>query len=333
MKEETAEERTARKAMKKQKMDKDEKPKVQKDGDAKSKEPKEKKTKQIEEKDGEEKTKKDKKRKAEDEGTGSSSSSSSSKPTKVAKVSSTAVEEEDEHPLQRRRTRSMSECEENYPAGQSAEDFRKEHQIQVIGTTETGTGQYLTPAPMTAFAMTPFTQLIRKALDSAGFPNPTPTQAQVWPVALQGRDVIAVAKTGSGKTCGFLLPAFHRMLTYLKDRKRGPPGILVLAPTRELACQIEEECIKFGRTSNIRSVCAYGGAPKSLQIRKIQNGIEVLIATPGRLNDLLEMKVVDLGHVVFLVLDEADRMLDMGFEPQIRTVIAKLPVDRQTMLV
>ena len=90
------------------------------------------------------------------------------------------------------------------------------------------------------------------------------------------------------------------MLTYLKDRRRGPPGILVLAPTRELACQIEEECVKFGRSSNIRSVCAYGGAPKSLQVRKIQGGIEVLIATPGRLNDLLEMRVVDLTQVVFL---------------------------------
>ena len=122
------------------------------------------------------------------------------------------------------------------------------------------------------------------------------------------------------------------MLTHLKDRKRGPPGIVVLAPTRELACQIEEECIKFGRTSNIRSVCAYGGAPKSLQIRKIQNGVEVLIATPGRLNDLLEMKVVDLGHVCFLVLDEADRMLDMGFEPQIRTIIAKVPAVRQSLM-
>ena len=103
-----------------------------------------------------------------------------------------------------------------------------------------------------------------------------------------------------GKTCGFLLPAFHRLLVHLKERRRGPPGILVLAPTRELACQIEEECVKFGRSSNIRSVCAYGGAPKSSQVRKIQGGIEVLIATPGRLNDLLEMKVVDLAQVVFL---------------------------------
>lgn len=103
----------------------------------------------------------------------------------------------------------------------------------------------------------------------------------------------------AGKTCGFLLPAFHRLLIVLRDRRRGPPGILVLAPTRELACQIEGECAKFGRSSNIRSVCAYGGAPKSSQVRKIQCGIEVLIATPGRLNDLLEMKVVDLSRIVF----------------------------------
>ena len=92
------------------------------------------------------------------------------------------------------------------------------------------------------------------------------------------------------------------------DRKRGPPGILVLAPTRELACQIEEEAVKFGRSSNIRAACAYGGSPKNLQIRKLQLGVEVLIATPGRLNDLLEMRVVNLSQVLFLVLDEADRM-------------------------
>ena len=89
------------------------------------------------------------------------------------------------------------------------------------------------------------------------------------------------------------------MLAALKERRRGPPGILVLAPTRELACQIEGECVKFGRSSNIRSVCVYGGAPKSSQVRKIQGGVEVLIATPGRLNDLLEMKVIDLSHIVF----------------------------------
>lgn len=211
----------------------------------------------------------------------------------------------------RARTRSMSESEEvnRIDATQSAEEFRKSHQITITGVHSSGSGSYVCPAPLTAFASTPFAPPLRKALDAAGFPNPTPTQAQSWPIALAGRDIITVAKTGSGKTCGFLLPAFHLLLAaFAGGRRRGAPAILVLAPTRELACQIEEEAIKFGRTSNIRSVCAYGGAPKSLQIRKIQQGIEVLICTPGRLNDLLEMGVVNLSQVLFLVLDEADRM-------------------------
>jgi len=184
---------------------------------------------------------------------------------------------------------------------------------------------------MTTFESTPYAAPIRKALDAAGFASPTPTQAQAWPIALAGRDVITVAKTGSGKTCGFLLPAFH-LLQNKKGVLRGPPAILVLAPTRELACQIEEEAVKFGRSANMRSTCAYGGAPKGLQIRKIQSGLEVLIATPGRLNDLIEMGVVNLKHIQFLVLDEADRMLDMGFEPQIRLIIEKLPKEHQTMM-
>jgi len=269
--------------------------------------------------------KESKKRKAEEvvEGGGGGSSKSSKQ------LKSSSVDAEDGYV--RTRTRSMSFNEEKVDATMTTEAFRKEHQLQIMGRDAADSGPYTPPPPMLTFASTPFTQPIRKALDSAGFPSPTPTQAQCWPIALAGRDVITVAKTGSGKTCGFLLPAFHRLLEHSKDRRRGPPGILVLAPTRELACQIEEECVKFGRTSNIRSTCAYGGAPKSLQVRKIQGGLEVLIATPGRLNDLLEMRVVDLQHVLFLVLDEADRMLDMGFEPQIRTIIAKLPVERQTM--
>jgi ATP-dependent RNA helicase DDX5/DBP2 len=247
------------------------------------------------------------------------------------------AEANDDDLPQRRRTRSLSNAEEVYPTGQSTAEFHREHQITVTAQSSSGAGPFVCPQPMTTFASTPFSLPIRRALDAAGFPNPTPTQAQSWPIALDGRDVITVAKTGSGKTCGFLLPAFHRLLEN-KDRKRGPPGILVLAPTRELACQIEEECVKFGRSSNIRSTCAYGGAPKSLQskyrpccaplrcmdptesanltfhyvslftVRKIQGGLEVLIATPGRLNDLLEMNVVNLGTVMFLVLDEADRM-------------------------
>jgi ATP-dependent RNA helicase DDX5/DBP2 len=135
---------------------------------------------------------------------------------------------------------------------------------------------------------------------------------KAWPIALSGRDVIVVAKTGSGKTLGFLLPAFHRLQQSqaggFKPTIRAPPSILVLAPTRELACQIEQEAQKFGKSSGIRSVTCYGGAPKALQIRQIRMGIEVAIATPGRMNDLLEMGCIDLSKVQFLVLDEADRM-------------------------
>jgi ATP-dependent RNA helicase DDX5/DBP2 len=208
----------------------------------------------------------------------------------------------------RRRTRSLSNAEEDYSATATTEEFHRKHQITITGMSDDGNRPYVCPAPMLSFNSTPYSPQIRRSIDAAGFPNPTPTQAQAWPIALSGRDVITVAKTGSGKTCGFLLPAFHRLMNNTTGRKRGLPAILVLAPTRELACQIEEECVKFGRSSNIRSACAYGGAPKSNQIRKIQNGIEVLIATPGRLNDLLEMGIVKLDQVMFLVLDEADRM-------------------------
>lgn len=172
-------------------------------------------------------------------------------------------EEEEEEVVTRRRTRSLSNADEEYPVGLTIEQFQKTNQLSITGKSLSGSGLYECPAPMTAFNSTPFPPPIRRALESAGFANPTPTQAQAWPIALSGRDVITVAKTGSGKTCGFLLPAFHRLLTegHL-DRRRGHPAILVLAPTRELACQIEEEAAKFGKTSNIRSACLYGGAPK-----------------------------------------------------------------------
>jgi ATP-dependent RNA helicase DDX5/DBP2 len=253
--------------------------------------------------------------------------------SKSKKKTASDVDYDDEDSLaammaMRRRTRSMSDAEEAHLESQSPEEFRRVHQITVTDASN----NYNIPPPMSTFASTPFVPTVRRSLEAAGFVMSTPTQAQAWPIALSGRDVIAVAKTGSGKTCGFLLPAFHRLLTEAKDRRRGPPAILVLAPTRELACQIEEECVKFGRSSNIRSTCCYGGSPKGLQISKLRMGIEVLIATPGRLNDLIEMGVVNLKEIMFLVLDEADRMLDMGFEPQIRKIIDLLPQKRQSMM-
>ncbi len=168
-------------------------------------------------------------------------------------------------------------------------------------------------------------------------------QAVSWPIALAGCDVLSVAKTGSGKTCGFLFPAFQLISlaraagTARNGRKEwtawaDPPTVLVLAPTRELAAQIHDEANKFGRPLKIRSHVVFGGAPKSTQIRGLENGCECLIATPGRLNDLIGMGKVDLGAVSYLVLDEADRMLDMGFEPQIKDILSHVPAARQTLL-
>ena len=279
-----------------------------------SKDKKDKKEKKEKKSSSSDKSHKSEKRKSDDDDHHSSKKRKMSEDDGESNGKRQAVAADDNFP-RRLRTRSMSESEDTnrIDATMTADQFRKHHQITVTGLHSSGSGSYDCPAPMSSFNSTPFAPPLRKALDAAGFPNPTPTQAQSWPIALAGRDIITVAKTGSGKTCGFLLPAFHRLLAaFAEGRRRGAPAILVLSPTRELACQIEEEAVKFGRTSNIRSVCAYGGAPKSLQIRKVQAGVEVLICTPGRLNDLIEMGVVNLGQILFLVLDEADRMYVSG---------------------
>ncbi|GFH25347.1 uncharacterized protein HaLaN_23291, partial [Haematococcus lacustris] len=164
----------------------------------------------------------------------------------------------------------------------------------------------------------------------AGFPCPTPIQAAAWPVAMSGRDLVAIAKTGSGKTCGFLLPGMLHIKETRKDPRAGPI-LLVLAPTRELAVQTKSEADKFGRSSGIRNTCLYGGAPKGPQLRDISMGAHIAIATPGRLNDFLEGGQVRLSNVSYLVLDEADRMLDMGFEPQIQKIVRTIPRQRQTL--
>ncbi|KAK6928357.1 WW domain [Dillenia turbinata] len=165
----------------------------------------------------------------------------------------------------------------------------------------------------------------------AGFTAPTPIQAQSWPIALQSRDIVAIAKTGSGKTLGYLIPGF----VHLKRCRNNPqigPTVLVLSPTRELATQIQDEAVKFGRSSRISCTCLYGGAPKGPQLRDLDRGTDIVVATPGRLNDILDMKRISLRQVSYLVLDEADRMLDMGFEPQIRKIVKEVPTRRQTLM-
>ncbi|KAG6484856.1 hypothetical protein ZIOFF_053381 [Zingiber officinale] len=169
------------------------------------------------------------------------------------------------------------------------------------------------------------------AMHLAGFSSPTPIQAQTWPVALQNRDIVAIAKTGSGKTLGYLIPAFIHLRCCRNNPQFGPT-VLVLAPTRELASQIQDEALKFCRSSRISCACLYGGAPKGPQLKEIERGADIVIATPGRLNDFLEMKKISFRQVSLLVLDEADRMLDMGFEPQIMKIVNEIPPHRQTLM-
>jgi len=183
--------------------------------------------------------------------------------------------------------------------------------------------------PFTTFNSCQFPKPIMASIYNLGFAAPTPIQAYCWPVSAQGRDLIGIAKTGSGKTLAFLLPPFTKFLGQRPDRG---PSMLVMAPTRELACQIQTEAERFGRRLGVQSVCVYGGAPRGPQLREMRQGRHLIVGTPGRLNDYLEGGQLNLECCTHLVLDEADRMLDMGFEPQIRTLIQAIPPNRQTMM-
>ncbi|XP_063431637.1 ATP-dependent RNA helicase glh-1-like isoform X9 [Mytilus trossulus] len=164
------------------------------------------------------------------------------------------------------------------------------------------------------------------------FTKPSPIQAQAWPVLLQGLDLIGIAQTGTGKTLAFLLPAFiHIDNQPIPREERGGPNVLVLSPTRELALQIETEVKKFDY-KGIKSVCVYGGGNRREQIKVVTNGVEIIVATPGRLNDLVMNGIVNVKSVTYLILDEADRMLDMGFEPEIKKILLDIRPDRQTVM-
>jgi ATP-dependent RNA helicase RhlE len=178
-------------------------------------------------------------------------------------------------------------------------------------------------------------ELLRAVSDS-GYSTPTPVQAQAIPVILQGRDVLAGAQTGTGKTAGFTLPILQR----LSDKGRAPDArggrrqvrVLVLTPTRELAAQVEESVRTYGKYLPLKSAVIFGGVSINPQIDILRRGVDILVATPGRLLDHVSQRTVDLSTVEVLVLDEADRMLDMGFIRDIRRVIALLPKQRQNLL-
>jgi ATP-dependent RNA helicase DDX5/DBP2 len=173
------------------------------------------------------------------------------------------------------------------------------------------------PKPVTTFEEASFPEYVLAEVTRARFTEPTPIQAQGWPMALLGRDLVGLAETGSGKTLAYLLPAVVHINAQPHLSPGDGPIVLCLAPTRELAVQIQNECVKFGSSSRIKSTCVYGGAPKGPQAGDLRRGVEIVIATPGRLIDFLESRTTNLRRVTYLVLDEADRMLDMGFEPQV----------------
>ncbi|KZV58797.1 DEAD-box ATP-dependent RNA helicase 20 [Dorcoceras hygrometricum] len=210
---------------------------------------------------------------------------------------------------------SMSESE--------VEEYRRRREITVEGKN--------VPNPVKSFGDVNFPEYVMQEIVKAGFTEPTAIQSQGWPMALKGRDLIGIAETGSGKTLAYLLPAIVHVNAQPFLAPGDGPIVLVLAPTRELAVQIQQEATKFGSSSKIKNTCIYGGVPKGPQVRDLQKGVEIVIATPGRLIDMLESHHTNLRRVTYLVLDEADRMLDMGFEPQIRKIVDQIRPDRQTL--
>ncbi len=171
-----------------------------------------------------------------------------------------------------------------------------------------------------------------RAVSEQGYTAPTPIQAQVIPVVLAGRDVMAGAQTGTGKTAGFALPLLERLTASPAPGNRRNIRALILTPTRELAAQVAESVRTYGKHVPMRSAVIFGGVSINPQISELRRGVDIVIATPGRLLDHVQQRTVDLSHVEIFVLDEADRMLDMGFLPDIRRVISCLPAKRQNLL-
>lgn len=165
-------------------------------------------------------------------------------------------------------------------------------------------------------------------ITAAGYVDPTPIQDQSIPPVMAGRDVMGLAQTGTGKTAAFTLPILHRLL----QGERGVVRAMIIAPTRELAEQINDAVTELGRQTRLRSITVYGGVNINPQIDRLKKGVEIVVACPGRLLDHISQGTIDLSRLEFLVLDEADQMFDMGFLPDIRRILAKLPRQRQTLL-
>ncbi|KAK3713732.1 hypothetical protein QZH41_008859, partial [Actinostola sp. cb2023] len=186
--------------------------------------------------------------------------------------------------------------------------------------------------PCISFAHFGFDEQLMTAIRKSEYTQPTPIQCQSIPVALTGRDIIGIAKTGSGKTAAYLWPAIVHIMDQPELQVDDGPIALICAPTRELCQQIYTEARRFGKVYNIHTVAVFGGGNKYEQSKSLQEGAEIVVATPGRLIDHVKSKATNLRRVTFLVFDEADRMFDMGFEPQVRSIANNVRPDRQTLL-
>ncbi|KAM7173823.1 putative ATP-dependent RNA helicase DDX43 [Macrochelys suwanniensis] len=215
---------------------------------------------------------------------------------------------------------------------EEVEKWRKENNNIICDDLKEGEKRHV-PNPICKFedAFKDYPDVMAN-IRKVGFENPTPIQSQAWPIILQGIDLIGIAQTGTGKTLAYLMPGFiHLDSQPIPKDQRGGPGMLVLAPTRELALQVEAECSKY-TYKGIKSICIYGGGDRKGQINTVTKGVDIVIATPGRLNDLQMNNFINLKSITYLVLDEADRMLDMGFEPQIMKILLDVRPDRQTVM-
>jgi superfamily II DNA/RNA helicase len=210
-------------------------------------------------------------------------------------------------------------------------------------TSSTGAGEsavpidatVVTPAATITFADFGLDPLIQKAVSEQGYTIPTPIQAQAIPHVLAGSDLMGAAQTGTGKTAAFVLPIIQKILRHASNSAspaRHPIRALVLTPTRELAVQVAENAASYSKHTDLRTAVVYGGVDMKEQVALLRNGVEILIATPGRLLDHIGSKVANLSQVELLVLDEADRMLDMGFLPDLQRIINLIPAQRQTLL-
>lgn len=229
-------------------------------------------------------------------------------------------------------TKTLRPFSKNFYAPHPAVSNRSEHEVNQYRLTKEISVEGDAPNPIQNFNEANFPDYVMSEILKQGYESPTAIQAQGWPIAMSGRDMVGIAHTGSGKTLAYTLPATVHINNQPQISRGEGPIALILAPTRELAQQIQKVAIDFGSSTRIRNTCIFGGAPKGPQARDLQRGVEICIATPGRLIDFLEKGTTNLERCTYLVLDEADRMLDMGFEPQIRKILGQIRPDRQTLM-